>query len=81
MKKLRGYIKRETDKAIRFHVTEDLQKNLEDGRYWFPKSKIRLPKKREGEVTIYVQEWLYDATVREQKLKKYLSLSRFISKS
>ncbi|GAG15613.1 unnamed protein product [marine sediment metagenome] len=63
MMKLKGTIIRETDKAIRFHVTEDLLIHLQDGKYWFPKSKIRLPKHKEGEITIYVQNWLYDATV------------------
>ena len=36
---------------------------------WFPKSKIKLPKKLYGkEISIYVQNWLCDGKIRVDEL-------------
>ena len=62
MMKLKGYVKVITDKAILFDVTEDSWGfHLCGLTIWFPKSHIKLPKKLHGkEISIYVQNWLYD---------------------
>ena len=65
MMKLRGYIDVETDNAIFFHITSDEDGFHLKGRIvWFPKSKIRLPKKKDKkEISIYVPCWLYDSKI------------------
>ena len=60
---LRGYIVAETSKAILFHVTEDIHLHLNGKRKWFPKSKIKLPKRRSDICRIYVQNWLYESSI------------------
>ena len=70
MMKLIGEIKRDTDKAIYFHIVEDEYHDLQCETVWFPKAKIRLPKKQDGRITIYAQEWLYDNKVKELKHRK-----------
>lgn len=70
MMQLRGHIQKETEKAIYFVVEEDrsgFQLNTYKG--WLPKSQIRLPKKRNGLITIYIRCWLYDA--KTPKIKYY----------
>jgi len=64
MNKLRGTVVRETEKAIYFHVEEDLLLHLEGQRCWFPKSKTRLPRHLyRDSISIYVPDWLYDSNV------------------
>lgn len=62
MQKLKGYVRAETDKAILFQITEDMQGfHLEGQTEWFPKSRIKMNKKViSGERIIHVQNWLYD---------------------
>ena len=65
MIKLRGHVIIETDKAILFEITEDIHLHLQGRMEWFPKSHIQLPKKLYGkEISIYVQNWLYDDKIR-----------------
>ena len=70
MMKLKGYVKVETDKSIQFKITSDEEGFHLDGRtVWFPKSKIKLPKKiHNKEINIYVQNWLYDTKIRVDEL-------------
>ena len=63
MMKLTGEIIRETENAILFHVKEDICLHLQGETCWFPKSKIRLPKRQKGTINIYIQNWLYDSNV------------------
>jgi len=65
MQKLKGYVKTETDKAILFQITSDeWGYHLDNQLEWFPKSHIKLPKKLYGkEISIYVQNWLYDSKI------------------
>lgn len=61
MMKLRDRILNETDKAIRFQILEDECFHLQGQTEWFPKSKIKILKRKDGEIrTINVQNWLYD---------------------
>ena len=62
MVKLYGTIVRETPKAVEFHIKSDECFCLEGQTEWFPKSSIDLPKKKEGLITISVQNWLYYKT-------------------
>lgn len=66
MQKLKGKIKVETDNAILFEITEDMEGfHLEGQTEWFPKSHIKMNKKViNGERIIYVQNWLYDDKIR-----------------
>ena len=66
MMKLKGYVKHETDKAILFHITSDEEGfHLSGQTEWFPKSHIKLPKKIDNkEITIRVQNWLYDSKIK-----------------
>ena len=65
MYRLKGDIVNETDRAILFRITSDEHGFHLDGQVeWFPKSKIRLPKKQQGEISIYIPCWLYDDRIR-----------------
>ena len=66
MQKLKGRIEKETDKAIYFHITSDEWGfNLANQTEWFPKSRIKLPKKMyRKEISIYIPDWLYDSKRR-----------------
>jgi hypothetical protein len=63
MMQLRGTIQGESEKAILFYIEEDICLHLKGRRLWFPKSKIKLPKRRQGIINIYVQDWLYDRNI------------------
>ena len=65
MMKLRGHIDIETDNAILFRITSDENGfHLGGKKEWFPKSKIKLPKKKDKkEISIYVPCWLYDSKI------------------
>lgn len=69
MMELKGYITHETDDAICFSVTDDLCMHLAGKDYWFPKSKIKLPRRQDGEIKIRVQNWIYDQNVNEPDYK------------
>jgi len=61
MMTLKGKILVETDKAIRFQILEDECMHLQGQIEWFPKSKTKILKRKDGEIrTINVQNWLYD---------------------
>jgi len=64
MVKLRGAIGRETPDAIEFHVVYDECGQIDGQTEWFPKSRIKLPKKLKGTISIYVQNWLYDTKIK-----------------
>ncbi len=64
MIKLRGKILVQTEKGILFKVEEDLCMHLEDKKIWFPKSRIKMPKRLDGQISIYVENWLYDSNVK-----------------
>ena len=63
MMDLQGRIVAETDKAIQFEILDDICLHLQGKTEWFPKSKIRLPKRRYGIIRIYVQNWIYDSKI------------------
>jgi len=64
MVKLRGQIIHETEKAVMFEITEDECGRLDGQTEWFAKSHIKLPKKKEGTISIYVQCWMYDSKMK-----------------
>ena len=64
MMKLTGEIIRETELAILFGVEEDICLHLKGKTCWFPKSKIRLPKRQKGTISINIQNWLYDLNIK-----------------
>lgn len=70
MMQLRGRIEAETTKAILFKVEEDICSHLKGKTIWFPKSKIKLPKRREGTININVPNWLYDEHVTIDEWKQ-----------
>ena len=65
MMRLRGYVKNETDKWIRFHITNDLDGfHLGGLTLGFAKGPIKLPKVLYGkEITISIPCWMYDANI------------------
>jgi hypothetical protein len=65
MMKLRGYVIKETDKAILFAITEDICLHLRGLHIWFAKAPIRLPKRLHDKViSIYIPDWMYNEHIR-----------------
>lgn len=64
MMTLKGKILNKTDKAICFQILEDVCFHLQGQTKWFPKSKIKILKRKDGEIrTIHVQNWLYEEKI------------------
>lgn len=62
MMMLRGYVLRQTEKAVYFGVVEDEFNCLKGKNRWFPKSKIRQTRSRDKKFDVLrMADWLYDA--------------------
>ena len=65
MVRLVGRIIKQTNKAVCFWAMEDEVGYLRDKVIWFPKSKIKQNKTRDGqEDVMYAQEWLYRLKIK-----------------
>ena len=63
MVKLKGAIGRETPDSVEFHVVYDECGRIDGQTEWFAKKYTRLPKKRNGMITIKVWNWLYETKI------------------